>query len=132
MMRLIKKFSVNLILPVTWTVFIIVLLCVPGSAFSDLDSFDFPHLDKLIHIVLFAVLLLFWGYYYRHRLEWVAWQRALIKLIIASTALGVLLEFIQHYFIPYRDFDGLDIIADSTGSIVMAALLVVTEKNDSQ
>ena len=47
----------------------------------------------------------------------------LIAVPLTSTLLGVILEFVQYYFVPNRDFDVFDIVANATGSVVAALLL---------
>ncbi|WP_350340086.1 hypothetical protein [Paraflavitalea speifideaquila] len=38
-----------------------------------------------------------------------------------STGLGIVLEYVQFYFIPQRSFDRFDIVADASGAL--AAML---------
>jgi VanZ like family len=127
MAGLFKKLFSYLILPVGWTLLTIVLLCLPGSAIPDAGFFGmegFDNIDKVVHVILFGGIVLFWGLYMRYRRDQ---QRSAWKLIVLfisiSITLGVVLEYIQFYFIPFRSFDKYDIVADSAGAIVAGMLL---------
>ena len=68
--------------------------------------------------------MLFWGAHYAFRpVRPQGWQKLVILLAILSTALGIVLEYVQFYFIPQRSFDRGDIVADASGAI--AAMLLV-------
>jgi VanZ family protein len=121
-----QRLCANKLLPVIWTLLTIVLLCLPGSSIPGGPSwFEIPHFDKYVHITLFGGIALFWGGYYAFRWRTVpAWRKVVIWLAIVSIVLGIVLEFVQLYWIPDRSFDGFDIIADSTGAILAALFLL--------
>jgi hypothetical protein len=114
------------LLPVAWTLFTMVLLCLPGSSFAGGEiMFEIPGIDKYVHIILFGCMVLFWGIHYAFRLKDVSdWRKVVILLAILSTGLGIVLEFVQLYCIPDRSFDGFDIVADATGSLVAGLFLL--------
>ncbi len=84
-------------------------VAVPGPSVQ-----PFPYYDKIVHIVMFAVLsLLFWG----------AWKYERITspyfYAIAFTILyGISDEFHQS-FVPGRIADMWDVVADGIGSLVV-------------
>jgi hypothetical protein len=121
-----KKLYSRKLLPVAWTLLTVVLLCLPGSSFAGGEvMFEIPGFDKYVHIILFGCIVLFWGIHYALRLKAVPnWRKVVILLAILSTGLGIVLEFVQLYCIPDRSFDGFDIIADGTGSLVAALFLL--------
>src|SRR5687768_7059423 len=93
-----KKLTSSILVPLGWTLFTIILLCLPGSAFPSkgLFNLDIPHLDKVIHVILFGGVILFWCLYFIHKKDWSKNKRFKILVIAFCTiALGVGLEFVQ-------------------------------------
>lgn len=121
MMRLVKKLCTWKIIPIAWTAITIFLLCIPGSAIPSAGVFATEGIDKVVHAILFGGIVLLWGFnlYFRRR-EDQTWQRIIVRLTLFSVGLGIGLEFLQRYYIPNRSFDGIDIIADTTGAIAAA------------
>ena len=52
-------------------------------------------------------------------------QQLFVWVALGSSVYGIIMEYIQKYFIPNRSFDLLDIIADTIGSI--AGLVLATK-----
>jgi len=98
-----------------WFLITTILLCLPGSAFPKEHWFDKIWLDKWIHIGLFALMVFLWCSAILHGAQ----KRGLAFRRIAFYFLlyGIVMEFIQKYFIPNRSFDIRDIIADGVGCI---------------
>lgn len=121
MLLFIHRLLINLYTPVLWTALTITLLCLPGSAIPDLGDFSFEFLDKIVHFFLFGTLVFLWYYYLVHRSgEQKNLGRQVFWITLGSIALGICLEIVQYYFIPYRSFDPLDIVANSLGAVVIA------------
>lgn len=115
-----KKLTSSILVPLGWTLFTIILLCLPGSAFPSkgLFNLDIPHLDKVIHVILFGGVILFWCLYFIHKKDWSKTRRIKILAIAFCTiALGVCLEYVQFSYIPNRSFDRGDILANSLSTI---------------
>ncbi|AXY77164.1 hypothetical protein D3H65_25685 [Paraflavitalea soli] len=125
MRSLLQKLCAKKLLPIIWTIITIVLLCLPGSSIpGDGIVFNIPNFDKIVHVILFGGIVLLWGAHYVFRPEKLqGWQKLIILLAILSTALGIVLEYVQFYFIPQRSFDKYDIVADASGAI--AAMFLV-------
>ena len=68
-----------------------------------------PYLDKLIHFLAFFILSV--GTLYAFRVT------QIFQCILFIVCYGIFIEVIQ-YFIPYRSFEILDIIADIIGALV--------------
>lgn len=105
-----------MVFPVFWTAFTIFLLCIPGSDIPSQGFFSIEGLDKVVHVILFGGIVLFWGFWIRNNPASRQWRRLVIWTIILSTVLGIGLEFLQRYAIPNRSFDVGDIWADMGGS----------------
>jgi VanZ family protein len=112
---------------VTWFLVTTILLCLPGSAFPKENWFDKIWLDKWIHIGLFGVLAFLWCLaVFTERL-----RKIPLSLQIAFYCLlyGIVMEFIQKYFVPNRSFDIGDIFADGIGSTLGSVLSIWYKKN---
>ncbi|MBO9570823.1 MAG: VanZ family protein [Chitinophagaceae bacterium] len=111
--------------PLTWTLLIIILLCLPGSYVPGDGLFGIKNFDKVVHVFLFGFNVVFWSFYYRYKLGPGKEARKMIFVITALTIiLGIAMEFVQLYFIPNRSFDNGDIIADIAGAVIVAVWLI--------
>ena len=101
----------------TWTLIIFILLAIPGSVIPKEQGFSIPHFDKFVHAVLFGGFVFFWSYYYSRK-KWTLRRKVRIFFIIfiVACAYGISMEYVQKYFIPGRDYDQEDIIADIIGA----------------
>ncbi|MGV3657721.1 MAG: VanZ family protein [Chitinophagaceae bacterium] len=96
---------------IVYLLIISALFCLPGSAFPKNNWLSKIGFDKWVHIGFFAVLIILWN--------WAAnsTKRSYTILIMASAiTYGLLVEYVQHNFIPNRGFDIGDWIADIAGS----------------
>ncbi|MDE3124626.1 MAG: VanZ family protein [Bacteroidota bacterium] len=110
-----KKNSLFLLAAIVWFLVTTLLLCLPGNDLPDIGWIEIWHVDKLIHISLFFGLVFFWANSIaneKKRLEWMLW------IVLTSVAYGIIMEFVQKYFIPHRSFDIDDMLADAVGSVV--------------
>ncbi len=125
MLSLIQRLSSRKLFPISWTILTIGLLCIPGSALPGNGSFfNIPHFDKVVHVGLFGGIVLFWGGYYAFGSAQPAnWRKLTILWTVLSIALGIVLEYVQFYFIPLRSFDRGDIVADTAGAIIALVFL---------
>lgn len=105
----------------------LILLCLPGSSFPKQNWFSFVHLDKIIHISLFTTLCLLFNIPLKFspltnskRKQWF-WM-----ICLSSIAFGIIMEFVQKFWISNRSFELMDIVADSTGCLF--ALWISSQK----
>lgn len=119
MLALIKKLTSNILIPVSWTLCTIILLCLPGSAFPGGGFFDIPNLDKVIHVILFGGMIVFWSlYWFQKNTVSNRWHLIVIFIVLGTIALGICMEFIQFNYIPNRAFDKGDIAANTISALV--------------
>jgi len=111
-----KKTPQAIAVALTWSVFVTVLLCLPGSAFPKKKWFDEIWLDKWIHICLFSVMVFLWCWVVT-QLSWKK-LRLFYEIAFYFFLYGIAMEFVQKYFIPNRSFDVTDMIADGIGSVI--------------
>lgn len=98
-----------------WSLMVTLLLCIPGQEFPKITWLGKIWFDKWVHIILFLALVIFWCRAFSKK------DPGKLKSIFGSVALlsilyGIMMEFVQHFFIPFRSFEFLDIVADSLGS----------------
>jgi VanZ family protein len=87
------------------------LLTLPGNKFPQENWMDKIGVDKMVHIVMFALLVILWS---------MALGRPKLFLPVAFLALayGIAMEFVQRYCIVNRSFDVWDIVADAAGCVL--------------
>ena len=99
-----------------WLIIVTVLLTLPASAFPREDWLDQLWFDKWVHIGLFGVLTLLWGYPF-FKIN-IASAHPFIIVAVCVILYGTIMEFVQKYFAFERSFDLFDILADSAGSLL--------------
>lgn len=100
-----------------WTIFILILMVIPGNMLPREETTFIPNLDKLVHAILFGSFVFLWCYYFTARNNTIKVGRYNLVLLVACLY-GVATELIQKYFIPMRDFSIFDIIADASGAVI--------------
>jgi VanZ family protein len=107
-----KTFKIPAISAIAWLIICTVLLTLPGNDLPKEDWLDKIWFDKWVHIGLFAILTWLWCLAFRI-------QRKEISYIIGAACLcyGIIMEFVQRYYIPNRSFDTGDIAADAIGCV---------------
>lgn len=107
------------LLAILWSIVIIVLCCIPGKEFPDASILKIPHFDKFVHFTFYFVLMVFTlkGLSEQNKIKTLANNFVFISLLY-GISLGVIIEFIQHYFIPFRDGNLFDGLANILGSFL--------------
>lgn len=118
--------------PLGWTIVTIILLSIPGSTIPRVNIYSIPHIDKLVHFFLFGGLAISWSYYRYEREPVIQLGRIVLFFTLASILLGIVMEYIQFYFIPNRTFDIIDIWADSLGAIFFGLLVLLAETSNKE
>jgi VanZ family protein len=115
----------NKTVAISWWIIMCVLFFLPGSAFPSENWLSKIYFDKLVHIGLFAVLLFLW----RSAFDWELPNYNFILLFLALLY-GLAVEFIQRYFVPNRDFDLYDVLADTIGAMIGLAIWLAGYKKN--
>ncbi len=113
---------------ICWLLIITILFMIPGSALPRETFLTRMRFDLWVHTGFFAALFFLW----RSSMETVH-GNVYIRMLVPGLIYAVAIEIVQHYFIPNRSFDVLDIVADMTGGVI--GLLVwrwVYKKNKPQ
>jgi VanZ family protein len=112
-------FSKRFIPAITWFLFTLVLLCLPGSTLPKYPWLAVIHADKWVHIFLFFVLCFLFGWPLRSgAYSHVQLKKWFLLIALSGIVYGTIMEFVQKYWIPDRSFELGDILADSTGSLL--------------
>ena len=103
---------------VIWFITSTILLTMPGSDLPESSFFDLPYFDKFVHFIIFFLLTLFFCYPFTKRVQdrWTV-KRWFVNITLYSVVYGILMEFVQKYFVAGRSFDVVDILFDGFGSL---------------
>jgi hypothetical protein len=116
-----KKTYFFLFAAIGWFIISVVLLTLPGTAFPKEDWLDKIWFDKWVHIGMFSILTWLWcGYWHLFKLnkDAVPFRKIFIIIGLIFFGYGIIMEFVQKFYIPFRSFDIGDIIADGIGSAI--------------
>jgi VanZ family protein len=110
-----------------WTIFILILMAIPGNMLPREEKTFIPNLDKLVHATLFGSFVFLWSIYYATRKDKNNHSNSRFVLILIIACLyGVATELMQKYLIPNRDYDIYDIMADSIGAVLGFLFVLLT------
>jgi hypothetical protein len=125
MLALFRRMISYKFFPLSFTLFTILLMCLPGSMVPGTGIFALKNLDKFVHVMLFGMNVLFWGWHYASTARDIANLRS---IFVAATGLmitlGIVMEYVQMYFIPNRSFDVYDIVTDVIGAVAAGKWLI--------
>ena len=114
-----KKNVSTIVFAVLWLLLVTILLCTPGTKFPKITWEDKIWLDKWVHIFLFMILVILWSMAYSHKKNTQIDNRKIFfKIMVVGCLYGIAIEIVQKYFIPFRSFDLMDIIADGIGCVI--------------
>ncbi len=109
-----------------WTILIFVLLTVGTGNLEKVPMLGVPHLDKVVHFILFGTLVFLWWSFLYEKQKFFSLSM-LLTIFLAVTAYGIGMEFYQKYFTS-REFELGDIYADAAGA-AMASFICSYIKN---
>ena len=107
---------------ILWFLLSFYLLTLPGSSLPKFNWFDKVHGDKVVHIGMFATLVIL--FLLPLKTSWRSPSIIKIALVVSILALayGIAMEFVQQNFIANRSFELTDIAADAVGSFLPLVL----------
>lgn len=110
------------------TLIAILWLTLAPKPMGEVEVPLFPGSDKIAHGVMFGFLTftglldLTRGHGYRS----IVWWEALVMACVSS-AVGVVIEYLQRGMALGRSFDEMDMVADAVGSFAVAAIWMIAE-----
>ena len=115
-----KKLEIKKFIPgIAWFFVVMIIMCMPGDEIPTVDWLTRISFDKIVHVGVFALLaILFCWPVYRSAFATMERLHYFIKVSIAVSIWGLVIEFIQKYFVPGRSFDLIDWAADSLGALI--------------
>ncbi len=107
---------------ILWFLLVLVLICLPGQEFSEIDNWSAwlkkIYFDKWVHAGLFAVMMVLFALPFHSSSLALNKKKSFYLLIALLTCIwGLLTECIQLY-VPFRSFDWIDWAADSFGALI--------------
>ena len=117
MLNFLRKYFSSFYIPILWTAIVGTLCCLPGSMIPSESHFGIPQFDKFVHATFFGGFVFLWNLYASTRVQD---RGRLLRLFflwyVIGNVYGIGTEYIQKYWIPGRDYDQADIIADMIGA----------------
>ena len=112
-----KKIKPTLIPFIIWFIISIILLTLPGSVLPQENWLGKIWFDKWVHIGMFAIMVFLatWGFPKKKWNDLKKLRQNFMWIALSCLLYGIIMEFVQKYWIPNRSFDGGDIIADAAG-----------------
>ncbi len=93
-----------------------ILLVIPGNKFPKTDIIS---VDKIIHSGLFFVLTLLFCWPFKYSDHSTVQKRSwFLSITLYAIAYGILMEFVQKYFVINRSYDVMDMAFDAVGSLI--------------
>lgn len=123
-----SKVTASWIIAISWFLITFVLFIIPGSAFPSDDWFDQLHLDKLVHIFIFAGLVIFFSVAWRLSHNASFNKSGILLLTLLASAYGIGIEFIQKNFVANRGFEWMDWMADLAGVVAGAVVVIILQR----
>lgn len=105
---------------IAWFFVVLFLICIPGKDVPEVGWLSgIPNFDKIVHVGIFGMLgALFSLPFKKSSLTNKQRIQYITGILIAVSIWGLTTEFIQKFFIPGRNFDLLDWVADTFGALL--------------
>ncbi len=93
------------------------LFTIPGKQLPSAEWLNFIYADKWVHMGLFCILQITWCWpYTQTSFTSLQLKKTFVTIALVALLYGIVIEFVQKYYIPNRSFDGFDIVADGLGA----------------
>lgn len=116
--------KIYLILALIWTT-IVTFLCLINNNELPIPKFE-KNTDKLGHMVFHIGITSLWFLYFKYK--FVNVKTALIQAFLFSFVYGILIEIAQGLFTATRSADILDVAANTTGALLVVAIVMFYQK----
>ena len=109
-------FTKSILPALIWTAIIIFLLVVSVPSSADIPKIRIPHFDKIVHFGLFMILAFLYAWGFKKQRTHIALIKfAFYFAVFIAIVIGIITELIQAYWIPTRNGDVYDLLADTFG-----------------
>lgn len=104
---------------IAWFFLLLVLICLPGDDIPDTGWASIANIDKLVHAALFGgIVFLFCMPFKKSGMLNEQKNNLYLRIMLATIVWGFTTELIQKYFVPGRQYDLTDWLADSIGAVL--------------
>ncbi|KDN56833.1 VanZ family protein [Flavobacterium seoulense] len=107
---------------------VILYLCL--IRISELPAITIPYLDKAVHAFFYFVFCILWFYALRFSYRTKKRSKILWIVFLLSLGFGITVELFQNYFTIYRSGDVLDVLANTSGSLLAILMITTLDKKD--
>ena len=94
------------------------------SSSNNISMLDFKHLDKVIHLISYAILCLIIFLIF----ETFKTKASIWFAFLFPTAYGIFIEILQLTITTSREFSLLDILFNTFGILIMTALIILKKQ----
>lgn len=111
-----NKPRIKLYAAIGWLIIVNLLLLTPGNNLPKGPSI--PHLDKVAHVSVFAILTFLWAQVGTvDAQKKIIWKKLLTNLLVFTIIFPIFVEYVQAY-VPNRSFEYEDIVANLIGGTI--------------
>lgn len=107
------KWRLFLVVTAIWAIFILVVTTLPAKA---LPGIHFPHIDKIVHFILFMILGFFLSGVIKVKWKFSVLKNWAIVTVLAALIFGIIVEGLQE-FVPGRRTDFWDLLFNFIGAV---------------
>lgn len=115
-----NKIPFNKFLPgIAWFFIVLVLICLPGKDVPGNSLLELLQFDKFVHTTIFGLMVILFvrpvamsNMEKRVKISWY------FRIALSVAVWGLTTEYIQKYFVPGRNFDPWDFVADAIGCAI--------------
>ncbi len=111
-----------------WSVFVLFACLIPGKEIPQVSFITIPHFDKIVHFSFYFILSLLFLQPSKKPLNTLYYFADILYCLV----LGIVIEFIQHHYIPNREGDVFDVLANFMGSIFGLFIFALKFKNNKR
>jgi len=109
---------------VSWTL-IVFSLCLIDS--TEIPQVSIVNLDKFVHAFFHFVFIILWFLCLKYQFKKTNSKKLLLVVLVLSVAYGISIEIAQLLFTETRSADIFDVLANFTGAILGAIVILLTK-----
>jgi VanZ family protein len=100
-----------------WAVLILIVCSIPGNELPDISSWNFPGMDKAVHVFLYFIFTILLVKGFRQQSSFRKLQKHFFIFAIATgIAYGLLIEIFQQTLLVGRSAEINDVLANTGGT----------------
>lgn len=120
----ILKTKILLFAAVVYSISILILSLVK---LQNVDIIKIENSDKIYHTTCYGLMTILWLAYFKLKFKTGSIKKNLI-LAVAIITFGIIIEFLQLKLTTHRQFEWLDILANTIGVILGLVLVLILQK----